>query len=443
MNLIQSLEMPSLERIFHIDTQSENQDLMNYKSFTHQNSDLSYSNKFNEMLIHREPSLKSVRKVEDNILNQNNNNIINIQFTSGTTGKPKAAALTHRNILNNALFISERMGYSPKDKICLTVPYYHCFGMVMGNLSTLIPGSAIVMPSATFNAQKSLETTVKHKCNVMYGVPTMFMEMIKFQQKHNLDLSSLSQSMIAGSICPEQLLKDKSTYLNISDVRVGYGMTETSPITFLSKLDDPEHKKYTTVGSISPHVEAKIIDSEGNTVPLGQKGEYVTKGYMVMDCYYNDEVNTKKSIIDGWMMTGDLAKFDSDGFLHIEGRIKDLIIRGGENISPKEIEEEILKLPQVDNVQIIGVPDPKYQEEICALIKLHSDESLSKRELLDYLKPLVSHFKIPAYVLFVDSFPITVTGKPQKNVMKENWNTLVKGLSQNEVIELYGLKKLK
>jgi fatty-acyl-CoA synthase len=435
--------MPSLERVFHIDTYTENQDFMKYKSFSHQNSELSYSNKFTEMLVYREPSSTSVRQVEENIIKQDNNKIINIQFTSGTTGKPKAAALTHRNILNNAVFISERMGYSPKDKICLTVPYYHCFGMVMGNLSTLIPGSCIVMPWATFDARRSLEATVKHKCNVMYGVPTMFMEMVKFQQTHNLDLSCLNQSMIAGSLCPEQLLRDKSTYLNISDVRVAYGMTETSPITFMSKLDDPPHKKYTTVGSICPHVEAKIIDSQGNTVPIGEQGEYVAKGYMVMDCYYNDVVNTQKNIVDGWLMTGDLARFDSDGFLYIEGRIKDLIIRGGENISPKEIEEEILKLPQVDNVQVIGVPDPKYQEEICALIKLLPDQSLSKRELLNYLKPLVSHFKIPAYVQFVDSFPITVTGKPQKNVMKDNWNSLIKDLSQKDVLELYGLKHLK
>jgi fatty-acyl-CoA synthase len=315
--------------------------------------------------------------------------------------------------------------------------------MVIGNLASLYSGSAIVLPSPTFHAYKSLETTVKHECSVMYGVPTMFIEMIKSQKEHKFDLSSLRKSFIAGSICPEQLLKDKFTYLNISDVRVGYGMTETSPVSSLGCIDDPVEKKCLTVGKVLPHVEAKIINLDGTTVPIGETGELLVKGYLVMKEYYNDWPTTQNNIVDRWMMTGDLARFDEHGFLYIEGRIKDLIIRGGENISPKEIEEVILKLPQVENVQVIGVPDEKYQEEICALIKVNSNQSLNKKDLLEYLKPELAHFKLPAYVWFVDSFPITVTGKPQKNEMKKQWNKLIENHSKQQIIEQYGLKHLK
>ena len=266
-----------------------------------------------------------------------------------------------------------------------------------------------------------------------YGVPTMFIEMIKIKKTGNFNLNSLYKSVIAGSICPKQLILDMEKYLGIINTHIAYGMTETSPVSFMMRNNDPIEKRSTSVGKIFDHVEAMILSPEGQPVKIGEKGEFSVKGYLVMDGYFNDPDNTSKSIKNGWMMTGDLGRFDEDGYLYIEGRIKDLIIRGGENISPKEIEELLMEIDQIENVQVIGVPDPKYQEEICALIKIKEGENLKKEQILQFLKPNISHFKIPKYIKFVDSFPITVTGKPQKYLMVKEWVKLIETMTQEEI----------
>ena len=392
-----------------------------------------FCNNFHDWIIYKSPSPKSLGKVDDNTIFQDSEEITNIQFTSGTTGLPKAAALTHLNIINNAASLKEIVGYSPQDRICLTVPFYHCFGMVMGTLASMQGGCTLVLPWPTFNAQKSLESIEKWKCTMVYGVPTMFIEMIKVKQTGQFDIGSLYKSVIAGSICPKQLILDMEKHLGIKDTHIAYGMTETSPVSFMMRNDDPIEKRSTTVGRIFNNVEAKILSSEGEPVEIGEKGEFAVKGYLVMHGYYNDPENTAKSIKNGWMMSGDLGRFDEEGYLYIEGRIKDLIIRGGENISPKEIEEIIMELPQIENVQVIGVPDPKYQEEICALVKTKEGKTISKDEILDHLKPNLSHFKIPKYLQFVDSFPITVTGKPQKYLMVQQWIEQTESMTEEEI----------
>ena len=303
----------------------------------------------------------------------------------------------------------------------------------MGTLASLKGGCTLILPWPTFNAKKSLESIEKWKCTMVYGVPTMFIEMIKIKKTGNFNLNSLYKSVIAGSICPKQLILDMEKYLGIINTHIAYGMTETSPVSFMMRNDDPIEKRSTSVGKIFDHVEAMILSPEGQPVKIGEKGEFSVKGYLVMDGYFNDPDNTSKSIKNGWMMTGDLGRFDEDGYLYIEGRIKDLIIRGGENISPKEIEELLMEIDQIENVQVIGVPDPKYQEEICALIKIKEGENLKKEQILQFLKPNISHFKIPKYIKFVDSFPITVTGKPQKYLMVKEWVKLIETMTQEEI----------
>jgi fatty-acyl-CoA synthase len=412
----------------------------NLSKFSSSNSEgtkTKYGNNFHEWIIYRTPSPQALGRVDDIIVNQDPMSITNLQFTSGTTGLPKAASLTHFNIMNNGIDISEIMGYSPEDRICLTVPFYHCFGTVIGTLACLSAGASMVLPSPIFNANRALEAIEKWKCTTVYGVPTMFIEMIKQQKQNNYAIESLYKSLIAGSICPKQLILDKEKYLGIENIHIAYGMTETSPVSFLMRQEDPFEKKCTSVGRIFPNVEAKIVSASGETVELGEKGEFAVKGYLVMPGYYNDPENTANSIRDGWMMSGDLGRMDEEGYLYIEGRIKDLIIRGGENISPKEIEEYIMSLTEVENVQVIGVPDPKYQEEICAVIKVKEGLTLTKEQVFDYLKPLISHFKLPKYVKFVDTFPITVTGKLQKFRMIDDWNQEVRTLTQDQLKDKY------
>jgi fatty-acyl-CoA synthase len=336
--------------------------------------------------------------------------------------------------------MSQVMEVSPEDKILVMVPFYHCMGMVCGNLTALQGGSTIVIPSPTFNAKKSLETVQRHQCTMTIGVPTMFIEMIREKGLNHFDLGNFHKSLIAGSIVAKQLILDMTEHLGLWRTHIAYGMTETSPISFMIRKDHPLEKQSTTVGTIMDHVEAKIIAPDGSIVEIGEQGEYAIKGYSVMPGYYNNPEVTEKSIIDGWMMTGDLARFDEEGFLYIEGRIKDLIIRGGENISPKEIEEYVMEMPQVENVQVIGVPDPKFQEEICAVIKKKAGAVLEKEDILSYLKPKISHFKIPKYVKFVDGFPITVTGKLRKVEMIKEWVDETEQMTQNEIKEKYMIR---
>lgn len=432
-------ELPFLKRVFQLPTRSSvDFDVSRIGSLASDtNVDSDYLNNFHDIIVYRNPSQKAFETVDWVIENQNPYDVTNIQFTSGTTGLPKAAALTHHSLINNAINMSKIMEMVPEDRYLVMVPFYHCMGMVCGNLNSLSSGSAIVIPSPTFNAKKSLEAVEKHKCTTAIGVPTMFIEMIREVGLKSYDLGNLHKSFIAGSICPEQLIKDMSEKLGLWRTHIGYGMTETAPITFMIRKEHPIEKQSTTVGTIMDNLEARILDPEGNPVPMGEVGEYAVKGYAVMPGYYNDPVNTAKTIQNEWLMSGDLAKFDEEGFLIIEGRIKDLIIRGGENISPKEIEEFVMAMPEVEIIQVIGVPDPKFQEEICAWIKLKAGATLKKEDIVTYLKPKISHFKIPKYVKFVERFPITVTGKTRKVEMIKEWVDETENMSEEDLRSLY------
>jgi fatty-acyl-CoA synthase len=439
---VQYPDLPFLKRIFQLPTQTKIELNNNKLSSTKSEavSEGEYYNNFHDWIIYRNPSPKALSDIDNVIVNQNPRDITNIQFTSGTTGLPKAAALTHHNILNNAISLSEVVNFSTEDRICLNVPFYHCFGMVMGTLACLNSGATLVLPWPTFNAMKSLQAIEKWKCTMVYGVPTMFIEMIKKIKERPYNIESLYKSVIAGSICPKPLILDKEKYLGITNVHIAYGMTETSPVSFMTRVDDPIEKKTTTVGRVLDNVQVKIVSPEGEIVKLGEKGEFAVKGYLVMHGYYNDPENNARSIKEGWMMSGDIGRLDEDGFLYIEGRIKDLIIRGGENISPKEIEERLLEMEEVENAQVIGVPDEKFQEEICALIKLRKGEVLTKEDVFLYLKPNISHFKVPKYVKFVEDFPITVTGKLQKFQMVNKWVEEIGGMTEEEVKEKYVIR---
>jgi fatty-acyl-CoA synthase len=345
---------------------------------------------------------------------------INIQFTSGTTGFPKGATLTHHNILNNGFFIGEALRLSDKDRICIPVPLYHCFGMVLGNLACVTHGSAMVYPSEAFDPVAVLETVAGERCTGLYGVPTMFIAEIDHPRFNEFDLSSLRTGIMAGSPCPIEVMKRVLRDMHMSEVTICYGMTETSPVSFQSSVDDPIERRVSTVGRIHPHVEVKIIDEAGRIVPPGQPGELCTRGYSVMQRYWNDAEQTGEAIDSGrWMHTGDLATLDTEGYCNIVGRIKDMVIRGGENIYPREIEEFLYRHPKIQDVQVIGVPDRKYGEELCAWVKLKAGEEASAEEIQRFCEGQIAHYKIPRYVKFVDGFPMTVTGKIQKYLMRE------------------------
>lgn len=385
---------------------------------------------FGQLLINRTPSSAALARVDQATANQKAQDPTNIQFTSGTTGNPKGAVLTHLNIVNNGATVARGMGYSPFDILCLPVPLYHCFGTVMGNLAALYAGAACLYPNPIFSGPKTLDACSAYKATAVYGVPTMFIELINQQRERNLPLE-LRASLMAGSMCPESLLKSVQKELKIKDCIVGYGMTETSPISFLTLRGDTVENQTTTVGRLTDFLEAKIVDEQGNIVPIGEKGELCVRGYSVMKGYYNDSKATAEAIRDGWMYTGDLLQFDSQGYARVLGRLKDVIIRGGENIAPSEIEGHILKLDFVENVQIIGVPDDRLGEEICAVLKLRKNvKSFDPNEIVDYLRDKLAHFKVPKYIWPVDDIPITVTGKPLKRIMKQQWDDLVvsKGL---------------
>jgi fatty-acyl-CoA synthase len=346
---------------------------------------------------------------------------INIQYTSGTTGHPKGATLTHHNILNNGFFIGERLYYTEKDRVCIPVPFYHCFGMVLANMACITHGSCMVIPCEFFDPDITMQTVQKEKCTSLYGVPTMFIAELEHPNFNNYDFSTLRTGIMAGSPCPIETMKQVQSKMNMTEVTVCYGMTETSPVSTQSSCNDPIQKRVSTVGTVHPHLEVKIVNPEtGLVVPIGEQGELCTRGYSVMLGYWEMPEDTAK-VLDknGWMHTGDLAIMDEDGYVKISGRIKDIIIRGGENISPREIEEFIMTHEAVADVQVIGVPDIRYGEEVMAWVKLRNDYDVTGDELKAYCKGQIATFKIPKYWKFVDGFPMTVSGKIRKVEMRE------------------------
>jgi len=345
---------------------------------------------------------------------------INIQFTSGTTGFPKGATLSHHNILNNGFFVGEGLKLTPDDRLCIPVPLYHCFGMVMGNLGCLTHGSTMVYPSEAFDPLATLKAVSEERCTALYGVPTMFIAQLDHPEFARFDLGSLRTGIMAGSPCPIEVMKRVQDQMNMREVTIAYGMTETSPVSTQCATDDPVERRVSTVGQVLPHIEIKIVDAEGRVVPRGETGEFCTRGYSVMKGYWNDAEKTAEAIDDGgWMHTGDLATMDEQGYVNIVGRLKDMVIRGGENVYPREIEEFLYRHPKVQDVQVIGVPDPKYGEEICAWIKLRDGQVATPEEIREFCKGQIAHYKIPRYIEFVPEFPMTITGKIQKFVMRE------------------------
>ncbi|MCQ3804379.1 MAG: AMP-binding protein [bacterium] len=346
---------------------------------------------------------------------------INIQYTSGTTGFPKGATLSHSNILNNALFIGEACAYTEIDRVCIPVPLYHCFGMVLGTLACTTHGSAIILPGPGFDPEEVLTAVQGERCTSLYGVPTMFIAELAHPDLKSFDLSSLRTGIMAGSPCPVEVMKQVISDMNMTEVTIAYGMTETSPVSTQTMTTDDISRRVSTVGRVHPHVEIKIIDpGSGKTVERGRDGELCTRGYSVMLGYWNDPERTAEAIdAEGWMHTGDLATMDSDGYVNIVGRIKDMIIRGGENIYPREIEEYLYGHPAIEDVQVIGVPDVKYGEQVMAWIKLREGAQSSAEEIKDFCRGRIAHFKVPHYVKFVNDFPMTVTGKVRKVEMRE------------------------
>ncbi len=346
---------------------------------------------------------------------------INIQYTSGTTGFPKGATLSHHNILNNGYFVGEFCRYTEQDRICIPVPLYHCFGMVMGNLAATSHGAAMVFPAESFEPAAVMETVQKERCTSLYGVPTMFIAELEHPDFRKHDFASLRTGIMAGSPCPVEVMRRVQTEMHMPEVTICYGMTETSPVSTQSRTDDPLEKRVSTVGQVHPHVEVKIIDpTTGRIVPRGTPGELCTRGYSVMLGYWNDPHATHEAINGGrWMHTGDLATLDADGYVNIVGRIKDMVLRGGENIFPREIEEFLYTMPGVADVQVVGVPDAKYGEELMAWVKLRQGVTLTGDEVRAFCKGKIATYKIPRYYKFVDSFPMTVSGKVQKYKMRE------------------------
>jgi len=345
---------------------------------------------------------------------------INIQFTSGTTGAPKGATLTHHNILNNGFFIGEAMRLTPQDKLCIPVPLYHCFGMVLGNLACTTHGTAMVYPGEGFDPLATLQTVAEERCTGLHGVPTMFIAQMEHPQFASFDLSSLRTGIMAGAPCPIEVMRRAVDSMNLREITIAYGMTETSPVSFQTSVDDPLDRRVSTVGRVQPHLEVKIIDSEGRIVPRGVPGELCTRGYAVMLGYWEDPERTVQAIDAArWMHTGDLATIDEEGFCNIVGRIKDMVIRGGENIYPREVEEFLYRHPKIEDVQVFGVPDQRFGEELCAWIKLRAHENLTADDVRAFCAGQIAHYKVPRHIKFVESFPMTVTGKMQKFIMRD------------------------
>jgi fatty-acyl-CoA synthase len=347
---------------------------------------------------------------------------INIQYTSGTTGFPKGATLSHRNILNNGFFTTELINFGPDDRLCIPVPFYHCFGMVMGNLGCTSHGAAMVIPAPSFDPASTLDAIEKERCTGVYGVPTMFIAVLGCPDLASRDLSSLRTGVMAGSICPVEVMKRCVNEMNMTEVAIAYGMTETSPVSCQTRVDDDLERRTGSIGCAHPNVEIKVVDpTTGDVVERGQPGEFCTRGYSVMLGYWNDEDKTREAIDpDGWMHTGDLAVMRDDGYCNIVGRIKDMVIRGGENIYPREIEEFLYTHPDVEDAQVIGVPDAKYGEEVCAWIRMKAGrDPLDAQALREFATGKLAHYKIPRYVHVVAEFPVTITGKVRKIEMRQ------------------------
>ncbi len=345
---------------------------------------------------------------------------INIQFTSGTTGLPKGATLTHRNIVNNANFVTAAMALTETDRLCIPVPFYHCFGMVMGTLGCVTKGAVMIVPGEGFDPESTLRTLEEERCTAVYGVPTMFVAMLEHSGFDAFDPSHLRTGIMAGSPCPIEVMKKVQKDMNMSEVTIAYGMTETSPVSFQSSVDTPLDKRVSSVGRVQPHLEVRIVDETGDIVPVGEQGELQTRGYSVMQGYWDDPEKTAEAIdAEGWMHTGDLARFDAEGYCNITGRVKDMIIRGGENISPREIEEFLYTHPGISQVQVFGVPDKKFGEIVATWIVPKPGADLTEDEVRGFCRKSVAHYKVPELVRFRSELPMTVTGKPQKFLMRD------------------------
>lgn len=384
--------------------------------------------------------LETAHSVSDTVLDAIENSLqfddpINIQYTSGTTGFPKGVTLSHHNLLNNGYFIGKRLNYSSLDRVCIPVPFYHCFGMVIGNLCCTSHGACMVIPGESFDPVKTLQSVEKEKCTSLYGVPTMFISELTHPEFDRFDLSSLRTGVMAGSPCPIEIMKQVQSKMNMTEVSICYGMTETSPVSAQTIIGTPLEKQVSTVGTVQDHLELKVIDPEtGHVVQRGVSGELCVRGYSVMLKYWNNSDATA-AVLDQqrWMHTGDLATIDAEGYINITGRIKDLIIRGGENISPKEIEDFLYTHPAIADVQVIGVPSEKFGEEVMAWVRLKEDVSTNEQELSDFCKKNIAHYKIPKYWKFVSEFPMTITGKIRKVEMRE---TAIKELNLSSISKI-------
>jgi fatty-acyl-CoA synthase len=360
-------------------------------------------------------SIADARRVGSTL---NRNDAVNVQFTSGTTGHPKGATLTHRNIVNNAVAVAAAMGFGTDDKLCIPVPLYHCFGMVMGSLVCTVTGGTMVFPGEGFDALATLQALQDERCTALHGVPTMFIAQLDHPEFRRFDLSALRKGIMAGSPCPVEVMKRVVTDMHMSEVTIAYGMTETSPVSFQSAPTDPLDKRVSTVGRVMPHLEVKVIGADGEVLPVGETGQLCTRGYSVMSGYWGDAERTSEAVRDGWMHTGDLATIDSLGYGNIVGRVKDMLIRGGENVYPREVEEFLFRHPAVAQVQVFGVPDPKYGEEVCAWVVLKPGVAATEDDLHSFCQGQIAHYKVPRYFRFVSEIPMTVTGKAQKFVMR-------------------------
>ena len=345
---------------------------------------------------------------------------INIQFTSGTTGRPKAAPRTHHNMVNNAILCADRMRLTADDRLCLPVPMYHCFGMVLGTLCAFSRGASVVMPAEWFDPRATLAAIHDERATALHGVPTMFIEMLDHPERATFDLGSLRTGIMAGAPCPAELMRRVTKQLHLHQITIAYGMTETGPVSFQTDIDDSFDRRIDSVGRVLPHTEVKIVDSDGRIVPRDTAGELLTRGYCVMPGYWGDEKRNEEAFDGRWMRSGDLATLDADGYCRIVGRVKDMLIRGGENIYPREIEEVLYRHPAVEEAEVFGVPDPKLGEEVCAWIKPRQGAEISDEDVREFCRGRMAHFKVPRYVEIVDAFPTTATGKVQKYKMRES-----------------------
>ncbi len=398
------VEIPTVERIIWIDEPGSDEEF-------------GFMQKFSEWMQDGDANDPRVAERQAQL---KNTDAINVQFTSGTTGTPKGATLTHRNILNNGYFIGEAMDLSEEDRLCIPVPLYHCFGMVLGNLAILTHGGCIVYPNDGFEPLSVLEAVQNEKCTALHGVPTMFIAELDHPDFDKYDLSTLRTGIMAGSSCPIEVMRRVIDEMHMSEVTIAYGMTETSPVSCQTNKHTPLEKQVSTVGLVQPNLEVKIVDTEtGEVVPVGETGELLTKGYSVMKGYWGSRFKTKQSIQDGWMHTGDLATMDEEGYIKVVGRSKDMVIRGGENIYPVEIENYLYRHPKISDVQIVGVPDKKYGEVLAAWIIPRKGVELTEDEVKQFCKDNIAHYKVPQYYRFVTEYPMTITGKIQKYKITE------------------------